>query len=88
MCHLQPCSLVSALDIEPLVCFRAIQDAFIASNFLCNEIESLNKLETQFFALLVFCDGDVFDVADETKAVDTVYSCHLRAHKGGVGLKC
>lgn len=71
MRHLQARTLEPALYIEPLVRLRAIQNTFITSNLLGNEIERLNDLKPEFLALLVFRDGNVFDVAYDAKIMDT-----------------
>ena len=64
MCHLQPRPLETALHIEALVGFGAVQDALVAADLLGDEIEGLYELEAELLALLVLGDGDVFDVAD------------------------
>jgi hypothetical protein len=70
MCHLKPCSSVSTLDIEPLIRFTAIQYALIASHLLCQVVQSLYESQTQFLALLVLGNGDIFDMAHKTEIVD------------------
>ena len=66
MRHLQPGPLESTLDIESFVWFRAIQNRLIASDLLGYVIECLDQSQAQFLALLICCDGDVFDVAYES----------------------
>lgn len=63
MRHLQPGPLKTTLKIEPLIGLRAIQDRLVATHLLGDEIEGLDELQAQFLALLVFRDGDVFDMA-------------------------
>lgn len=70
MCHFKPGSSVSTLDIEPLVRFAAIQYALVASHLLCQVVQSLNKSQTQFLALLVFGNSDIFDMTYKTKIVN------------------
>ena len=70
MCHLKPCSSVSTFHIETFVRLAAIQYALIASHLLCQIVQSLYKSQSQFLALLVFGNCDIFDVAHETEAVD------------------
>lgn len=69
MCHLQPSSLVSALDVESLVRLAAIQNALVTPNLLRDEIQSLDQLEAELLSLLVFGDCNIFNVTDETKVV-------------------
>jgi hypothetical protein len=70
MCHLQPRPLEAALDVEPLVRLAAVENALVAAHLCRNEVERLDDFEAKFLALLVFRDGDVFDVADEAEVVD------------------
>jgi len=70
MCHLQPCALEAALDIEPLVRLAAVENALVAAHLCGDEVERLDDFEAEFLALLVFCDGNVFYVADEPEIVD------------------
>jgi hypothetical protein len=70
MCHLQPRPLEAALDVEPLVRLAAVENALVAAHLCRDEVERLDDFEAEFLALLVFRDGDVFDVADEAKVVD------------------
>jgi hypothetical protein len=70
MCHLQPCALEAALDVEPLVCLAAVENALVAAHPCGDEVERLDDFEAEFLALLVFRDGDVFNMTDETEVVD------------------
>lgn len=72
MRHFETSSSETALDIEALVCFRAIQYRLVASHFLCDEVQGLDDSETELLALLIFCDGDVFNVANEAEIVNAV----------------
>lgn len=72
MCHLQSCPLVSALDIESLVRFAAVENAFVAADLLGDEVEGLNQFQAEFLALLVLRDGDVFDVSDESEMMNAI----------------
>lgn len=64
MGHFQACSTESALHVEAFVRFAAIEDGLITANFLGDEVEGLDQTETELLALLVFGNGDIFDVAD------------------------
>ncbi len=70
MCHLQSCPLEAALDIESLIRFAAIQNAFVAAYLSSYIIKGLDDLEAELLALLVLCNSDIFDMADETKVVN------------------
>jgi hypothetical protein len=72
MCHLQPSSLVSTLNIESLVRLAAVENALVTSNLLRDEIQSLDQLEAELLSLLVFGDCDIFNVTDETQVVDAI----------------
>ena len=72
MCHLKTRPLEPALDVEAFVCFGAVQNGLVAANVFRNIIQGLDDAQTEFLALLIFCDGDVFDVADEAEVVDAV----------------
>lgn len=64
MCHLQSCSLESALDIETLVGLTTVQNGLVASDLVGDVVQSLDDAETEFLALLIFGYCDVFDVTD------------------------
>lgn len=70
MGHLQPSSLEAALDVEALVRLAAVKDTLVAANLVCDEVECLDEFEAQLLALLVFSDGDIFDVADKSKVMN------------------
>lgn len=65
MRHLQPCPLESALDIESLIRLRTIKNRLVAAYLLGDEVERLDEFQAEFLALLVFCNGNVFDVSYE-----------------------
>lgn len=77
--HLKASSSESALDIEALVGVAAVEDALVAANLLGNVVEGLDQPEAELLALLILCDGDVFDVADLAQAVDAVEESKLAA---------
>ena len=77
MGHLETRPPETALDVEALVGFAAVEDALVAAGFLGDEVEGLDESETEFLALLVFCDGDVFDMANGAKVVDAITRCQL-----------
>src|SRR5947209_2941606 len=70
MGHLKPCSSVSTLHIESFVCLTAIQYALIASHLLCQVVQCLYEPQAQFLPLLILGNGNVFDMAHKTEAVD------------------
>jgi hypothetical protein len=70
MGHLEPCSSVSTLHIESFVCLTAIQYALIASHLFCQVVQCLYESQAQFLPLLVLGNGDIFDMAHKTEAVD------------------
>lgn len=70
MGHLEACSSEATLDVETLVGFAAVEDALVAADLLGDVVEGLDDSETELFALLVLCDGDIFDVAHGAQAVN------------------
>lgn len=68
--HLQASPLEAALDVESLVGVAAVKDCLVAANLVGDEVEGLDQPKTQLLALLVLCDGDIFDVANHTEVVD------------------
>lgn len=66
MRHLEPRPPKPALYIEALVGLAAVEDALVAADLLCDVVEGLDDAQAELLALLVLCDGDVLDVADET----------------------
>lgn len=72
MCHLKTRPLEPTLDIEALVGFGAVQNGFVAANVLRHVVQGLDDAQAELLALLVLCDCDVFDVADEAEVVDAV----------------
>lgn len=64
MCHLQARPLKSTFNIEPFVRLAAVEDALVAAYFDGDIVEGLDDFEPEFFALLVLCDGDVFNMAN------------------------
>lgn len=69
--HLQTSPLEAALDVESFVGLAAVENGLVAADFLGNVVECLDQSQTQFFALLILCDGDILDVADQAQVVDT-----------------
>jgi hypothetical protein len=72
MCHFQPRSPKPALDVEPLIGLAAVQNTFVAAYLLSDEVQCLDNFQAEFLALLVFGDGNVFDVSDYAEVVNTV----------------
>jgi len=68
--HLQAGPPKAALDIEALVVLAAVEYCLVAPRLLGNVVERLNEAQAQLFALLVFGDGDVLNVADGPEVVD------------------
>jgi hypothetical protein len=68
--HLQAGSSEAALDVETLVGFAAVENALVATDLLGDVVEGLYDSETELLALLVLCDGDIFDVAYSAQAVN------------------
>lgn len=70
VCHLQAGATEPALDVEALVGFAAVKNALVAADLGRHVVEGLDDAQAELLALLVLCDGDVFDVADEAEVVD------------------
>lgn len=70
MGHLEACPPETALDVEALVGFTAVQDTLVATNLFGDEVEGLDDSETKLLALLVFGNGDVFNMSNGTEVVD------------------
>jgi hypothetical protein len=68
--HLQTRPLEATLDVEPLVRLRAIKNSLVATHILRNKVQRLDDPQTELLALLVLCDSNIFDVADEAEVVD------------------
>jgi hypothetical protein len=68
--HLQTRPLEATLDVEALVRLRAVENSLVAANVLRDKVQRLDDPQTELLALLVLCDSDVFDVADEAEVVD------------------
>lgn len=70
--HLESRSSEAALEVETLVDLGAVKDGLVAADVLGDVVEGLDHAQAELLALLVLCDGDVFDVTDAAKAVNTV----------------
>lgn len=68
--HLQPSPLEPALDVESFVGIAAIEYGLVATDLVGDKVEGLNQPQTQLLALLVLCDGDIFDVANHAEVVN------------------
>lgn len=82
MCHLQPGSSKSTLDVEALVGLTAVQYALVAADLLGNIIERLDDPQSQLLALLILRHCDVFNMANYSKVMDAVFAngvsqCHI-----------
>lgn len=72
MCHLKPSPTETTLDIEPFIGFAAIENRLVAPDARSDIVEGLDEAETEFLSLLVLGDGNVFNVASFSEAVDTM----------------
>jgi hypothetical protein len=70
VCHLQTRPLEATLDVEALVRLRAVKNSLVAANVLRDKVQRLDDPQTKLLALLVLCNSNVFDVADEAEVVD------------------
>jgi hypothetical protein len=70
VCHLQTRSLETTLDVEALVRLRAVKNSLVATHILRDKVQRLDDPQTKLLALLVLCDSNIFDVADEAEVVD------------------
>jgi hypothetical protein len=68
--HLQPGPLEAALDVEALVRLAAVEDRLVGADLLGDEVQGLDQAQAQLLALLVLCDRDVLDVANQAEVVD------------------
>ena len=64
MRHLQRLSLVPALDIKSLIDLAAVEDGLVASKVLRDIVKRVEQFQPEFFALLVFENGNLLNVAD------------------------
>jgi len=71
VCHLQTSSPEATLDVEAFVGFAAVENALVAANLLGDVIEGLDQPQAELLTLLVFGDGNVFNVSDGTETVNT-----------------
>jgi hypothetical protein len=69
---LQACTAEPALDVETLVGVAAVENALVAADLGGDVVEGLDEAQAKLLALLILCDGDVFDVADVAKAVNAI----------------
>lgn len=70
MCHLDPGPRIPALGIEALVALCAVQNRLVAADVDGDRVERVDEPEAELLALVVFADGDVFDVSDCAEVVD------------------
>lgn len=69
--HLQASPLEAALDVKAFVGLGTVENRLVAADLVRDEVESLDQAQTQLLALLVLCDGDIFDVTDHSETVNT-----------------
>lgn len=74
MSHLKTRPPETALDVETLVGFTAVENALVAADFVSDEVEGLDDSEAELLALLIRGHGNVLDVSDSAKVMDTVTS--------------
>lgn len=74
MGHLKTGPPETALDVETLVGFTAVENALVAANLVSDEIEGLDDSEAELLALLILGHGNVLDVSDSAKVMDTMTS--------------
>lgn len=72
MGHLEPGSPEAAFDVEALVGLATVKDALVTTDLGCDEVQSLDDAQAELLALLILCNGNVFDVADEAKVMDAI----------------
>jgi hypothetical protein len=70
--HLQTRPLKPALDIEALVCLRTVKNGLVATHILRNKVQRLDNPQPKLLALLVLCDSNILNMADEPEVVNTV----------------
>jgi hypothetical protein len=85
MRHLQPRPLKPTLDIKPFVRLATIQNCLIAPSLLRHKIQRLNNAQSQFLALLIHRNSDVFNVSDKPELVDEFALDDQRAGADDVG---
>lgn len=68
--HLATGSLVAALNVKALVCFATVENCLVTPNFFGDVVKGINDTKTEFLALLIFIDSNVFNVADRTERMD------------------
>lgn len=70
--HLKPGTAEAALDIEALIRLAAVENGLVAAHLGGDVVERLDDAQPQLLTLLIFCDGDVLDVADRRERVDAM----------------
>lgn len=68
--HLQSRPSEAALDVETFVGVAAVENALVAADLFGDVVESLDESEAKLLALLVFGNGDIFNVPDCTETVN------------------
>lgn len=79
MRHLQARPPEAALDVEALIRLAAVQYTLVTSHTLRYEVKGLYDLQAELLALLILRHGDIFDVSDLPKIVDTTSSVRTRS---------
>jgi hypothetical protein len=85
MRHLQPRPLKPTLDIEPLIRLATIQNRLVTPRLLRHKIQRLDDAQSQFLALLVLRNSDIFNVSDKPELVDEFAFDNQRAGADDVG---
>lgn len=81
--HLQPSPLKAALDVEALIGLTTVENSLVAADLFGNKVERLDQAQAQFFALLVLCNGDILNMADQAQVVDTARIVSTKSRSGG-----
>lgn len=74
MSHFNRLFLVTTFGIETHILQRAIENALVTAHVDGNTVECFDQLLAEVFALMVFCDGDILDVAADSEIVNTIQS--------------
>ena len=68
--HLQVCSSEATLDVKALNVGITIEYALVAAQRLGQLVKCLDDAQSKLFALLIFGDGNVFNVTNAAKIAD------------------
>jgi hypothetical protein len=71
MRHFRARFLISTLGIEGLVSWRAVENCLVASHGRGDGVQCVDQFLAKVFSLVVFCDADVFDMAEGRETLNT-----------------